>query len=378
MKNTFQYSLHAFGVIYTDCRGSGRGLSRGVRLMSYSAVPHYLKIIWSMGVGPWEWSEVKSNAATKEGFLMNTLRRISRPLVKTVAVGAVLVAAALPAMAIAGTASAATTAPTITNSAASTGTPAPTGDAYAIIGQGFGGNFVADGTNFADDQAVGGAVTLTTTAPGVTFSNVNETSTTTLTATIDSSSTTTPGFYPVTLTDDNGTVTETVGLGIDNGPQIKTITGNAGTLNGASSTVTVTGSFLNDASVTLTAPPLTTAPTVSSVTSDEDGSSLTFTVDNATGGLAAGTFGVNITGEWPTNGLGLATSSYTVNSAATPVSITAVSPNELGVPTTNPSSQTVTISGTGFELGAVTTFSGGPTGVTFSNPQFVNSPTLTE
>src|SRR3984957_2332651 len=246
MKNTFQYSLHAFGVIYTDCRGSGRGLSRGVRLMSYSAVPHYLKIIWSMGVGPCEWSEVKSNAATKEGFLMNTLRRISRPLVKTFAVGAVLVAAALPAMALAGTASAATTAPTITNSAASTGTPAPSGDSYAIVGQGFGGNFSATGTNFADDQAVGGTVTLTTTAPGVTFSNVNETSATTLTATIDSSSTTTPGFYPVTLTDDNGTVTETVGLGVDNGPQIKTIAGNAGTAGGAASTVTVTGSFLND------------------------------------------------------------------------------------------------------------------------------------
>ncbi len=139
MKNTFQYSLRAFGVIYTDCRGSGRGLSRGVRLMSYSAVPHYLKIIWSMGVGPCEWSEVKKNAATKEGFLMNTLRRISRPLVKTFAVGAVMVAAALPAMALSGTASAATTAPTIACTvAATTGTPTCS-SGYAIIGQGMTG-----------------------------------------------------------------------------------------------------------------------------------------------------------------------------------------------------------------------------------------------
>src|ERR1700691_1581454 len=112
MKNTFQYSHLAFGVIYTDCRGSGRGLSRGVRLMSYSAVPHYLKLIRSMGVGPCEWREVNTNAS-KEGFLMNTLRRISRPLVKTFAVGAVMVAAALPAMALASTADAATTAPTV-------------------------------------------------------------------------------------------------------------------------------------------------------------------------------------------------------------------------------------------------------------------------
>src|ERR1700692_3065167 len=100
MKNTFQYSLRAFGVIYTDCRGSRRGLSRGVRLMSCSAVPQYLKLSRSMGVGPCEWSEVNTNAATKEGFLMNTLRRISRPLVRTFAVSAVLVAAALPALAI--------------------------------------------------------------------------------------------------------------------------------------------------------------------------------------------------------------------------------------------------------------------------------------
>src|SRR5580693_1412926 len=192
MKNTFQYSPRAFGVIYTDCRGSGRELSRGVRLMSYSAVPHYLKIIWSMGVGPCEWSEVKTNAATKEGFLMNTLRRISRPLVKTFAVGAVMVAAALPAMAIAGTASAATTAPTIACTvAATTGTPSCS-SGYAIIGQGMTGTFVLEGTGLAFDQAVGGNVTLTTTAPGVTFTDVNETSATTLSADIDSTSATTP------------------------------------------------------------------------------------------------------------------------------------------------------------------------------------------
>ena len=141
MKNTFQYSPRAFGVIYTDCRGSGRGLSRGVRLMSYSAVPHYLKIIRSMGVGPCEWSEVKTNAATKEGFLMNTLRRISRPLVKTFAVGAVMVAAALPAMAIAGTASAATTAPTIVCTNATTAANPTCSSGYAIVGQGFDGQF---------------------------------------------------------------------------------------------------------------------------------------------------------------------------------------------------------------------------------------------
>jgi len=113
MKNAFQYSHRAFGFsILTaeeaavDCHGA----SASCHIL---LCRHYLKIIRSMGVGPCEWSEVKTNAATKEGFLMNTLRRISRPLVKDICVGAVMVAAALPAMAITGTASAATTAPTI-------------------------------------------------------------------------------------------------------------------------------------------------------------------------------------------------------------------------------------------------------------------------
>jgi hypothetical protein len=370
MKNTFQYSHLAFGVIYTDCRGSGRGLSRGVCLMSYSAVPHYLKLNRSMGVDPCEWSEVNTNAATKEGFFMNTLRRISRPLVKTFAVGAVMVAAALPAMALAGTASAATTAPTILCTAA--GSQACTG--YAVIGQGFGGNFVADGTSFANDQAVGGVVTLTTTAPGVTFSDVTETSATALTATIDSSSTTTPGFYPVTLTDDNGTTTFTVGLGVDNGPQITTIAGNTGAAgaSAAPSTVTVTGTFLNDSVVTLTG--VTTPPAVSATVLSNSGTTLSFTVAN--NAALPGTYGISVTSGWPTGALGVATSSYTLSGAPVVVSITAVTPNELGIPAVNPSSQTVTISGTGFELGAVLTISGFAD-ATVTDPTFVNSTTMT-
>jgi len=172
---------------------------------------------------------------------MNTLRRISRPLVKTFAVGAVMVAAALPAMAITGTASAATTAPTIVCTNATTLAGPTCSNGYAIVGQGFAGNFVLEGTGFAFDQAIGGGVTLTTTAPGVTFTNVAETSASVLTANISTTSATTPGFYPVTLTDDNGTATFAVGLGVDNGPQVTTVAGNSGTVAGANSTVSVTG-----------------------------------------------------------------------------------------------------------------------------------------
>jgi hypothetical protein len=293
-------------------------------------------------------------------------------LVKTFAVGAVMVAAALPAMALSGTASAATTAPTLTCDVASAAATPTCTTGYAIIGQGFTGQFYALGANFADDQAVGGVVTLTTTAPGVTFSNVNETSATTLTATIDSTSATTPGFYPVTLTDDSGTVTSAVGLGVDNGPQITTIAGNAGTEGGAASTVTVTGTFLNGATATLTG---VSPPVAGPSTSNAAGTSLSFTVPNNT--AAVGSYGISITAPWPGDAEGVATSSYTLSGTPTTLSITSVSPNELGIPATNPSSQTVTISGTGFELGVVLTDSG-DAGVTVTDPTFVNSTTLTE
>jgi len=378
MKNTFQYSLRALGVIYTDCRGSGRGLSRGVRLMSYSAVPYYLKLNRSMGVGPCEWSEVNTNAATKEGFLMNTLRRISRPLVKTFAVGAVMVAAALPAMALSGTASAATTAPTIVCTNAATVAPGACASGYAIVGQGFAGNFVAGGTDFAFDQAVGGAVTLTTTAPGVTFTNVMETSATALTADISTTSATTPGFYPVTLTDDNGTTTFAVGLGVDNGPQVATVAGNAGTVGGAASTVSVTGTFLNNSTVSIEPIAGDVAPTVGATTLSNSGTTLSFTVSQPTGTTPAA-YTVLITSTWPTGALGSTTTTYTVNGAPTVVSITGVTPNELGIPVTNPSTQTVTISGTGFELGAILTITPNPAdaAVTIADPTFVNSTTMT-
>jgi hypothetical protein len=303
---------------------------------------------------------------------MNTLRRISRPLVKTVAVGAVMVAAALPAMAIAGTAGAATTAPTLACSAVlPTGAPTCTAG-FAVIGQGYSGNFAAAGTGFANDQAVGGTVTLTTTAPGVTFSNVTETSAAGLTATIDSTSATTAGFYPLTLTDDNGTATFAIGLGVDNGPQITAIAGNAGTTGGVS-TVKVTGTFLNGAIPSfpgVVAPAV--APAISAISSTNDGTSLTFTVTN---NGTPGTYALAITSPWP-GAQGVASSSYTQSGAPTAVSITSVTPSELGIPTVNPSTVTVTISGTGFELGAAITATT-TSGTTLVSSSFVNSTTIT-
>ena len=294
-------------------------------------------------------------------------------MVKAVAAGAVMVAAALPVVAMSGTAGAATPATLTCSAARTTGTPTCSSLGYAIIGQGFAGNFKGFGTGFANDQAIGGNVTLTTTAPGVTFTNVNETATT-VTATLTSTSATTPGFYPITLTDTNGASTMALGLGVDHGPQIATIAGNAGTAGGAASTVSITGTFLNGASVSFVG--TGTPPGISGVTSNAAGTSLSFTAGNNV--ATAGTYSLVVTGGWPSPAWGKTTSTYTVNAAATPLTITSVVPGELGIPAGPGSSNNlVTVSGTGFEVGATLSLPVAPAGTTFVSSTFVNSTTMT-
>lgn len=282
---------------------------------------------------------------------MNTLRRIPRHLVKAVAAIAVMVAAALPAAAVAGAASG----PTLTGSSTVSYTAAASG--FAIVGQGYTGTVYFKGTGFASDSLLGGTATLTTTAPGVTFSGVSEVVglTTEVSATITTSSSTTPGFYPVTLTDDNGTATLAVGLGVDVGPQISGVTGNTGTAGGSTSTVTVTGTHLYGASVSL----LNSVPAnVASVTA-ETNTSLTFTVNNST--LAAGSYTFTVTSDYPANGQGAATGTYTVGAAAAAtLTISSVTgPGGItdlpigGITSGGTSVIPVTITGTGFEAGAI-------------------------
>jgi len=292
-------------------------------------------------------------------------------MVKTVAVGAVLVAAALP-VAIADTAGAAT-APTLTCLNISTFTcPA---NKLAIVGQGYSASAATvdiTGVGFANDQAVGGIVTMTTTAPGVTFTNVTELSSTQATANITVPSTTTPGFYSVTLTDTNGSVTLPVSLGVDHGPQVTAVAGNVGTTNAAASTVQLTGSFLNGASVYFVG--TGTAPTAGSYVNDPSGKTLSFTVSNT--GATPGSWAMYVQAPWPSPAYGQFLSTYTVNAAPTPVTITSVTPSELGVPLTNPSTNLVTIHGTGFQTGAVLTLPVAD-GVTLNSYAFVNSTTMT-
>src|ERR1700734_2102018 len=104
-----------------------------------------------------------------EQLTMNNQRRIPRLLVKALASGAVLVAAALP-LAIASAAGAATFTPT-----GVTFTP-HNGATTNEFGTGASGTFTITGTGFAGD---GSTTTVTSTAPGLTFSNVVENTNTT-------------------------------------------------------------------------------------------------------------------------------------------------------------------------------------------------------
>ena len=158
---------------------------------------------------------------TKEGFLMNTLRRIPRHMVKALAAGAVLIAAALP-LAVASTAGA-------------SGTSIVSGTALFNVGTGGGStNLSSFGTALsgtllltggAGDSLIndGGTVTLATSAPGVTFSSVKETSTTTLTANFASTSATVAGSYSLTVTDDGGTSTLPAAFTVNAAPTVTSL-----------------------------------------------------------------------------------------------------------------------------------------------------------
>jgi hypothetical protein len=177
----------------------------------------------------------------------------------------------------------------------------------------------------------------------------------------------------VTLTDTNGAATLALGLGIDHGPQIATIAGNAGTAGGAASTVTITGTFLNGATPTITG--TGTPPSVSSWTSPASGTTMSVTVTN---NGTAGVYSLHVTAPWPSPANGTTTSTYTENAAATPLTFTSVTPSQLGIPAGPSSSNNlVTVSGTGFEAGATLTLSSPPSGTTLVSSTFVNSTTMT-
>lgn len=293
---------------------------------------------------------------TTEGFLMNTLRRISRHMVKAAAAGAVLVAAALP-IAVATEAGAAPVPVASYLALTQVGTvPANPGGVglTPIFGQSWSGvgTFVLSATDAANLNGSGAAL-ITTTAPGVTFSGGTESvaTATQVVANIAASATTPAGYYPATITDGHGTLTIANAFFVNAAPIVTgfspatvaegntaipvTITGTgfqagmtlvlgAGAVGGplAHSAVTVTSPTTGTLTVT------TTAITVSAQL-------YAATVSNPDGGTSTAAVGITVTG--PT--------------------ITSISPASL--PTSATATTTaVTITGTGFETGAVVSLSG--------------------
>jgi hypothetical protein len=294
---------------------------------------------------------------------MNTLRRLTRHMVKAVAAGAVLVAAGLP-VAIAGTAGAATsptlycsqTAPTLTVNYNFAGSPfcgsMPYGSQNSVITVNLSGSGLAFN---------GGSATATTTATGVTVLSTTENNANSATVTLAIGASATPGYYPITLTDASGSATLTNAFGVDPAGTV-TSTSPTTVAEGATTLITVTGTGLNTGSVSNDLANLGTGfnvvgstynagpPASYSGTGVANGTntSLTFYV-SASSSTALGTYPVDITGVTSTNSAGNPGVDITVTGA----SISSVYPSRLDHNTTSTSvTQTITISGSGFVAGA--------------------------
>src|SRR5664280_407792 len=213
---------------------------------------------------------------TTERFSMNTLRRIPRHLVKALAAGALLAAAALP-MAIAGTAGAAG-ADSITGVAYTIPGP-PTGiTGQAYFGTGASGTFDVAGA-FAGD---GGNTTVTTTAPGVTFTGVTNVNGHDVTGNFSSTSATVTGSYSITVTDNGGTATKSGAFTVYGDPSVTSATPSSlpDIAAPVGTNITIRGAgFVADTGVGVTNYPVVT------FTSTVDGTSLL--VGTASGGGAS-------------------------------------------------------------------------------------------
>jgi fibronectin-binding autotransporter adhesin len=333
---------------------------------------------------------------------MNTLRRNSKIMIRAFAAMVTMVAVGLPLAGIAG-ASGSTFALTESSSQGTSdenfavfeqGTYPSAGNTDYNLASGF-TTIDFDGTDFANNQAEGGSVTLATNAPGVTFANVVEDNAFEGSAYIDVPATTPAGYYSLTLTDGNGTSTLTAGLAIDAGPVVTSVSGNTGVAGGTASSVKIVGSGVNDGTgigwldeAWIEQTSTTSAVLGLGTVVSNDGSTETVTVPNASDALPAGSYTLVVaTDDGSDNVDGLTSVPFTVTapSVAAGPTITGISPSELLPPTTNSTTFPVTITGTDFLAGATltpltsagATVSGVVNGVSFGSATLVNSTTFT-
>jgi len=290
-------------------------------------------------------------------------------MVKALAAGAVIIAAALP-MIIATAAGAATL---------TTATFTLHGATLNTIGTGASGTFSIAGVGFAGD---GSTTTVTSTAPGMTFTGVSETNTTTVVGSFATTSATVPGNYTLTVTDDTGPSTSTTtagGVVVEANATVSSVT-SAAPITQASppvvSTVTITGTgFVTGATVSFqnttdgeklaSANSATGAFTAGIVTTGVQGSatfvsatSLTVKLEatNSISGADAPAGTYNVTVVNPDGGVTVLAGGLTI----IPYGVTSSSPSAI-VPTVTSANTNITIAGAGFEPGAAVTFTSNAT-----------------
>jgi len=302
---------------------------------------------------------------------MNTSRRIPRQMVKALAAGAVIIAAALP-MVIASAAGAASAWTTVAFSVH--------GATTNTIGTGASGTFTITGAaaTFAAD---GSTTTVTSTAPGLTFTGATEAAGgATVTGSFASTSATVPGNYTLTVTDDAGAATSATtatGVVVEANATITTVTPATPVTqaNGGITTptvVTIVGSgfvtgakvtFQNTTDGTSLASAAVAGDIVAGVATGGDqgtstfgsATSITATVsptNSITGATeAAGTYNVTVVN--PDGGTTVDAGALTI----LPYGVDSLTPSAIvGVATLT--TTTVTIAGAGFEPGATVSLTG--------------------
>jgi hypothetical protein len=246
------------------------------------------------------------------------------------------------------------------------------------IGTGASGTFVLTGT-FASD---GSTTTVTSTAPGVTFTGVTEPTSGAdagdVTGNFASTTATVPGTYTLTVTDDTGAGTSTTtagGLVVDANSVITTVAPATPVTQAnppVTTIVTITGSgfvsgatvgFQNTTDGTNLASAATGADIVAGLATGVTQGTATFVsateltvavspTNSITGaGEAAGTYNVTVVN--PDGGTTVDAAALTV----IPYGVTSITPSAV-VPTVTSTNTALTIAGAGFEPGATVSFSG--------------------
>ncbi|HET8990665.1 MAG TPA: IPT/TIG domain-containing protein [Acidimicrobiales bacterium] len=255
----------------------------------------------------------------------------------------------------------------------------------SYFGSGASGTFTLfdQSAPFAGD---GGNTSVTTNAPGVTFSGVTNTSLNhnTITGSFASTSATVPGTYNVTVTDNAGTETYNNAFTVSADPTVTSLsvtsgstipTGNASP-GGTQITETVTGSGFSDlsaANVMLTSTVdgtqlnVTAASTAGTEATPSSTASLTFYLQNSVtkGAATPGTYTLTIT-----NGDG---GSVTTGAIFTVVGVVVSNVSPSSFPTTGSVSYSITINGGGFQQNpTVALWNSGSTTVACSDASLSN------